>query len=61
MREAEIVTMYERLIKEAVDLAEATGYERGYRVGRLDGEMAEIKKRTEAIPPSYRPPRNPRA
>lgn len=36
--------MYERLLAEAVERAEAAGFERGYRMGRLDGEMAEIKK-----------------
>lgn len=56
-----IVRMYERLLAEAVERAEAAGFERGYRMGRLDGEMAEIKKRTEITPPSDRPPRDPRA
>ena len=39
-----IIRMYERLLAEAVERAEAAGFERGYRMGRLDGEMAEIKK-----------------
>ena len=47
--------MYERLLAEAVERAEAAGFERGYRMGRLDGEMS-----AEITPPSDRPPRDPR-
>lgn len=61
MRTLQIVRMYERLLAEAVERAEAAGFERGYRMGRLDGEMAEIRKRgAEITPPSDRPPRDPR-